>query len=453
MMRDRSYFSGGLLAAAVAAVAAVAVVGCGGEEDDLVDGVFTAEEWARVETLSPLPDVPAEPTNRYADDPAAAALGQRLFFEKRFGGPIQIAADGTNGGLGAEGETGVTACVDCHDARPTGWFSDTRSNPNATSLGSRWTPRNSPTQVNVAYYEWYAWAGRGDSNWMKCMQPFEAPPSLNSSRARIAHVLYDYYKDDYEAIFGSLDPRLDPADPNAADFPADARPGMAGDARADAWAAMAPADQDIVNRIYANAGKALDAYYRRLVSRNAPFDQYVAGDTAAINQSAKRGLRLFIGKAGCVGCHDNPIFTDNDFHNTGVPQEGDVPPMDVGRFGAIEKLLSNIFNSSGEYSDDRETGRLDGVAQDESQLGQFRTKHLRQIAGTGPYMHTGAFETLREVVEFYNAGGMPPAMGTLDPNMIPLNLTEGEIDDLVAFLETLTGEPIPAELSENTAAP
>jgi cytochrome c peroxidase len=218
---------------------------------------------------------------------------------------------------------------------------------------------------------------------------------------------------------------------------------------------MDPPDQVIVNRIFANFGKALAAYERLVVSRGAPFDRYVAGDTAAISPAAKRGLKLFVGKAACVGCHDTPLFSDNQFHNVGVPQEGEhVPATDTGRFDGVARLLASEFNSDGDYSDDTGTGRLAGLAQSEQDRGKFRTKFLRQVGESGPYMHTGNFATLTEVIQFYNQGGGESGFdGSKDPRVVPLNLSSAEIADLAAFLGSLTGEPVPAALGENTAKP
>ena len=129
-----------------------------------------------------------------------------------------------------------------------------------------------------------------------------------------------------------------------------------------------------------------------------------------------------------------------------------VPDEDTGRYAAIPKALAATFGVNSEWSDDTSTGKLDDLVQDESQMGQFRTKHLRQVAETGPYMHTGDLASLREVVEFYNAGGGESGFsGQKDEVIIPLNLSETEVDDLVAFLETLTGEDIAADLLVDTA--
>lgn len=424
----------------------IAALGCGPEEE-LVDGIFTADEWERVQTLSPLPEVPEDTTNRFADDPAAAALGQRLFFEKGYSGPIVVGDDGKNGGLGMAGEEGKVACASCHHGT---WLLDERSRPGNVSLGAAWIPRNANSLVNAAHYApWIENDGVSDSLWSDALVDPELPIAMNGSRLRVAHVLFEEHRAEYDAIFDpDLDPALDSRAPDAARFPAQGKPGD------DAWAGMAPDDQAIVNVIYANFGKAMAAYLRLLVSRDAPFDRYVAGDRGAIGEGAKRGLALFIGKAGCVACHEGPHFSDDDFHVSGLAPEGpNIAPGETGREAAIKAVLDNPFNSDGVYSDDRSSGRLEGLAENEGARGEWRTKGLRQAAETAPYMHTGQLATLREVVEFYNAGGDEAGfVGAKSDKMKPLNLTDQEMDDLVAFLGSLTGEPVPEALREDTSA-
>jgi cytochrome c peroxidase len=214
---------------------------------------------------------------------------------------------------------------------------------------------------------------------------------------------------------------------------------------------MQPADRLIVNTILANLGKAYEAYERRLVSRNSPLDQYVGGKRDALSSSAKRGLKLFIGKAGCDSCHHNETFTDQEFHNTAVFQT----VADLGRYEDFVKLM-NPFNGAGAYSDDPVAGadKLMGLVLNDTMRGQFRTKSLRHVAQTGPYFHDGSMATLDEVVRHYNKGGATEGYpGMKDELLVPLNLSEGEIQDIVAFLESLTGEPVPEALTNNTAKP
>jgi cytochrome c peroxidase len=217
---------------------------------------------------------------------------------------------------------------------------------------------------------------------------------------------------------------------------------------------MTPEDQLIVNTILANYGKVLEAYVRKLVSRNAPFDQFVGGDSTAMSATALRGAQLFVGKARCISCHNGPNFSNDQFHNLGVPQVGlHVPATDDGRFKDVPPLLASPFNSAGAFSDDANTGRLLGLTNPmpASTKGQFRTPSLRGVAQTAPYMHSGQFATLGEVIDFYDAGGGVPASGTKDPLVFPLQLSTDEKADLLAFLAALSGEAVPAALLVNTS--
>ena len=151
--------------------------------------------------------------------------------------------------------------------------------------------------------------------------------------------------------------------------------------------------------------QALDAYVRSLTTPNSPFDRYVAGDRNALTDAQKRGLMLFVGKADCTMCHRGPNFEDDQFHALGV--KGDDP----GRF------------------------KVTGAEADRY---AFKTPTIRNVELTAPYMHDGSLTTLRDVVDFYNRGG-----GEQQPKSLllrKLNLTEREKSDLVAFLESLTGE-------------
>ena len=156
--------------------------------------------------------------------------------------------------------------------------------------------------------------------------------------------------------------------------------------------------------------KAIAAFERTLISTNSPFDRSIAGDTTALSASAQRGLDLFQGKARCVLCHNGPNFTDNKFHHIGVPQTGPLQE-DVGRYAVTKR---------------------------EADRRAFKTPSLRSVALTAPYMHTGGFKTLEEVVEFYNSGG--EAVPGKDAFMSALNLTDQEKKDLVEFMNGLTGE-------------
>ena len=161
---------------------------------------------------------------------------------------------------------------------------------------------------------------------------------------------------------------------------------------------------------------AIAAFERTLISTNSAFDRYMQGDTHAMNQSAIRGMALFKGKARCILCHNGPNFTDNKFHNLGVPQVGP-QKEDVGRYA---------------------------VTHQEQDRGAFKTPTLRSIIDTTPYMHDGVFLSVEEVIDFLDKGGGPNAH--LSPLMKPLGLTPENKMDLIAFLEALTGAPLKIEV-------
>ncbi len=154
--------------------------------------------------------------------------------------------------------------------------------------------------------------------------------------------------------------------------------------------------------------KAIASFERSIVSSEAPFDRWIKGDESAISASAKQGFALFEGKANCAACHMGFNFMDDGFHNVGLKGN-----QDMGRYAQVPVAVMK---------------------------GAFKTPTLRDIALTAPYMHNGMYLTLAEVVGHYNRGG--DVKEHLDPNLKPLNLSAGEQEDLVAFLKTLTGDPI-----------
>ncbi|MBL0220110.1 MAG: c-type cytochrome [Myxococcales bacterium] len=428
----------------------VAVAGCGDDGKVAPDAavhpdapaidapapLLTAPELAAAHALSPLPAPPADLTNAYADSAKAAALGQMLFFDKSYAGPLAVGDDGTNGGLGAVGETGKVSCASCHAVGSDG-MDDRRSKPNNVSLGTDFGPRNALSVINSAFYTWTNWGGRFDSQWSLSLAVAENAKIMNSSRLAVAHLLYAKYRTEYDAAFPvALDVRL--ADTTT--FAATGKPGQ------PAFDGLSTTDQAIINGIYVNYGKAIQAYMRTLISRDAAFDRFVAGDDGAISASAVHGFKLFLAD-GCVSCHAGPDFTDNQFHALAVPQTGlHVPASDLGRYTDVAALLTSPFNTSGVYSNNTTTGKLTGLVQDNAQKGQFRTKSLRNVALSAPYMHAGQHATLDEVITFYDQGGGDPGASGIvkDSRLAPLGLSTQDRADLVAFLQTLSGAPVAA---------
>ena len=436
------------------APAAIAVSGQSLSPSKL-DG-FTSSEWATLHALSPLPALPVDTTNKYRDSPAAALLGQKLFFEPRLSGPIQ-AGSKKEGQLGAIGEKGKIACRNCHMPESK-WLFDTRSNnggpiPNATALGSAWMTRNVSSVVNTVFYvnksgaHWRENDGYSDSEWFDAQSEPEGPPVQNGSRLQLAHVIFEHYRDDYNAAFPEWP--LPSSLSNYTRFPATGSPYT----DTANWNALSPSDQEIINRILTNYGKAMEAYLRKLVSRDAPFDRYVAGDRNAINPEAKSGLKLFLGKAGCVNCHNTPLLSDDDFHVIGLKIDTTLSPhADPNEIGRAfnQALICNSsvaggdFSVNGHFSDDPMTVRNGSFCGLTIPQGLWRTKGLRHVAETAPYFRDGQAATLDDVIDFYDRGGDPVGSYLGGPKEIhPLYLSHQEKAKLKAFLKTLTGAPVP----------
>ena len=179
--------------------------------------------------------------------------------------------------------------------------------------------------------------------------------------------------------------------------------------------------------------KALPEYIKTLTSTNVPFDK------GELNLLAKQGEQLFVGKGGCSQCHSGPLFSDGKAHNTGVPENMEIflDPMRHQSF-----LAYNMFMGIQDYLTlKRDVGaHVQTHKADGSDRGKFMTPTLRELSQTAPYMHNGMLLTLEEVVEFYNQGGGVDS--NKDPRLTPLSLTNQEKQALVAFLQSLSGDPL-----------
>ena len=391
---------------------------------------FSPEEVRQIVRLSPLPPPPLDHGNRVADDPDAARLGQMLFFAPSLS------------------RRGDVACATCHDPAR-GW-----SNARAVVPTGTLFPRHVPSLWNTAYNRWFFWDGRADSAWAQALGPLENGAEMATTRLRVAHQLAAdrALRRAYERLFGPL--------PDLTDrqrFPADGRP-MPGDVMHPhhvAWARMADADRETVDKIFSNVGKAIAAYERQIISRDAPFDRFVEGlrdgDAAkltALSEAAQRGLRLFIGRGECVLCHNGPNFTDGEFHDIGIALGKERRRIDPGRYGGVRVLLADPFNRAGRFSD-----RTDPLAPvrflhlQSDQLAQFKTPSLRDVAGSAPYMHDGRFGSLEAVVRFYSTRDGATPLGHPVNLLRPLNLADGEVADLVVFLRSLSGRPLARSLT------
>src|SRR5438876_11678619 len=317
--------------------------------------------------------------------PEKIALGQKLFFDGR------LSADGT------------VACSTCHD--PARAFTDGR--PTSVGIKGRIGQRNAPTILNALYNKTQFWDGRVKTLEEQAALPIVNPaemgqPSLDAAVARLATTPDN--PDDFPKVFG--------APPNARDLL-----------------------------------RAIASYERAQLSFDSPFDRFIAGDSTAIDDAAKHGWELFNTRARCNKCHalseqkrDATSFTDNDFHNIGI--------------GIIRHNVVVLARQAEQAIKAGETSQIDRAAiqTDMSALGRFlitrnardiaafKTPGLRNVLVTGPYFHDGSQETLWDVMDHYNKGdGLQDPY--LDEDIQPLALTEDDIDDVVAFLASLTSAP------------
>lgn len=349
---------------------------------------------------SPPLGLPAVPVP--ADNPVTAAkvaLGRKLFYDRR------LSLNNT------------ISCAMCHV--PEQGFT---SNELATAVGfeGRSVRRNAPTVYNSAYLRRLFHDGREHSLEQQAWGPLLAPnemanPSVGSVLERLGRL------SDYDGLFEA------------------------------AFSGRGATMETL--------GGALASYQRTLISGDSPFDRwYFGGEADALGPQARRGFDLFTGKGGCSACHtvggEYALFTDDAMHNTGIGYRASMTPepetrqvtvapgvvLEVPR-GVIESVSEVPANDLGLYE----------VTQDPSDRWKYRTASLRNVALTAPYMHDGSIGTLREVIEYYDAGGAPNPL--LDPRVRPLGLTPQEMEDLTAFLRSLTGSNVATLVADALAAP
>jgi cytochrome c peroxidase len=375
---------------------------------------WTADERAllRSLSLSALEKLPADPSNKYADDPAAMRLGAELFFDTR---------------LSANGRV---SCASCH--APDKGFQD--GLPLGKGVGT--AGRRTMPIAGTAYSPWQFWDGRADSHWAQALGPFESPAEHGGDRVQYAHVMREHYKDAYEAVFGAL--------PDLRGLPERAGP-VPDSARSRAWAHIAPVRQKEISHLYANIGKAIAAYERTIAFTPARFDRFVDAELAgrqhtrddAFSDDERAGLRLFIGKANCSTCHNGSLLTDNHFHNTGVPQSTNGAANDSGRATGVRAVMASEFNCVGPHSDAKrdDCSELRFAVTEGSELVRaFKTPSLRNAVTRPPFMHAGQFTSIAEVLAHYNRAPSAPAGKT---ELKRLRLSENEMRQIEAFLNTL----------------
>lgn len=360
------------------------------------DGAFDRKQWDLIHDMTVPGAPPPDPTNAKADDPAAAALGKQLFFDKTLS------------------PSGNVACSSCHDSAK--HFQD--GIPQSTG-GLATLDRNSPAIALAAHDRWQFWDGRADTLWMQALGPFEDGKEIGGSRLFVVHAVMSKYGSTYASVFGSAPDLSD-----TSRFPANGKPGDAS------WTAMTAADQKTVNDAYANVGKAIAAFERTLRVKPNRFDAYVGGDLTVLTPTEKKGLEAFFG-TGCVQCHWGPRLTNDAFHPDRYPTGRQDGKADRGRIDGIAKLLASEFAQP-----------HPGLKANDKQLGSFKTTSLRGVANSAPYGHGGTIATLQDAARIYGTAGLPVsdarAVGNTEPWLG--QFAQVHADELVPFLEMLTAD-------------
>ncbi len=318
--------------------------------------------------------------------PQRVELGRKLFFDTRLSPDNSV------------------ACATCHDV--TRGFTDQR--PVSEGIKGQLGKRNAPTTLNAALLQIFFWDGRSPSLDHQAKQPILNPVEMGMpDEATALKAIRDVpeYQEAFKKAYGR-------------------------------------------EMNYDDLGRAIAAFERTLIFVDSPFRRFVNGDSAAISAQARAGWELFNGKARCAACHQmnpsNPLGTDNRFHNVGVSarhqnfEDLAVKALQTLAEGASEKKLDELAVGT----DLSELGRF-MVTRNRSEIGAFRTPQILNIGITGPYMHDGSMATLWDVMDHYNKGG--EANPFLDGGIEPLALTEAEIDQVVAFLFTLTDDRFAAQ--------
>jgi cytochrome c peroxidase len=386
-------------AATIAGLAALMIAGGALTAGEEPAPSFSAAERAAVLAHGPWPPwSERDPSNRASGDPSAIALGRRLFFDTR------LAIDGRR------------SCATCHD--PAQHFADGRDR----SVGLARVDRNAIALANLRLNRWFGWDGAADSLWAQSIRPILDDKELGASAEHVRKVVE----------------------------------GDAGMAAAYAHLFGSAATDDAPERVLVNVAKALAAFQETIVTGRTAFDDFrdalERGDETGMARypiTARRGLKLFVGKGQCSACHFGPNFTNGEFDDVGVPYFAGPGRVDQGRHGGIARLLASPFNLLGPYNDD--AARATAVPTRHLQhqhrnWGEFRVPSLRNVARTAPYMHNGSLPTLESVVRHYSEVDIERLHGDDGARLVrPLHLSPREMADLVDFLETLSAPVSAAE--------
>lgn len=359
--------------------------------------------------LKALPSPPADVSNAYSTNPQAAQLGRALFFDVRLS------------------RNGRVSCATCHV--PARNFTDGQP----LAKGIHVLDKRTPTLVGAAYNTWYFWDGRKDSLWSQALGPLESRDEHGISRTRVVQIIASTYATEYKQIFSN-----DKLPDHPENYSENAQPSQEDSVALAEWQKIPESERRAINRVFVNAGKAIGAYVRTILPGWSRFDDYVQaaleGDMttmrSTLSPAETRGLRMFIGNAGCINCHNGPLLSNGHFH---VVDSSDEP----GRAAAIARVLDDPFNCLGEFSDaaPKDCSMLKFMdTQKESYRGAFKTPTLRCGPNQTHYLHAGQAHTLAEVLIRYRENA---AITDTKTDLEHTRLTDSDIIELALFLETL----------------
>ncbi len=356
---------------------------------------FDADETARILALGPWPPraaPPRDPSNRVSGEPGAVELGRRLFADPRLSA------------------NGAVSCASCH--LPGHGFTDGRAR--AQGLGPH--DRNTQGLFDLAWQRWFGRDGGADSLWAAAIRPMLASHEMGATPGLLARLVAadPALGERYRALFGE------------------------------------PASDE---GLMVDLAKAIAAYVETLVSPTTPFDAFrdalARGDATAAGRyplAARRGLKLFLGRGNCGACHFGPRFTNGEFHDVGIPFIVAPGRVDPGRYAGIRRVRDDPYNLASRFNDQGPAAsaiedtalKTRTVRLSQRNWGEWKVPGLRMLASSAPYMHDGSKASLRDVVRHYSELDEDRLHADGEAILRPLRLSEREIDDLVAFLESLS---------------
>ncbi len=381
----------GIFFVAIAAILTMSFVASNGNKlEPSIELALKPAEIKKIIRHGPWPPaLKSDPSNRFSGNKKAIEFGRRLFFDQRLSAGADI------------------SCATCHNPKA-GWADNL-----ARGKGINVLDRNTQSIVNARFNRWFGWGGDSDNLWAQSIRPIINGNEMGATADHVAKLIAG--DENLNRLYMGL--------------------------------SESSAKEDPSDILIVNVGKILAAFQETIVSQKTAFDEFRDAlevkdmqKASAYPVAAQRGAAIFVGKGKCSLCHSGSLFTSGEFHNIGVSYFVEKGRVDPGRYLGISKLKSNRWTLASKYSDDPEKGGAWASRQVVSlhrNFGEFRIPSLRNLVRTAPYMHNGSLGTLEDVVRHYSEINLERLHADGEQILKPLNLSQREISDLVAFLKTL----------------